>query len=94
MGYQSINPFDNKLCQSFEEITDNQLEEKLAAATACFATWKQTTYAQRAVIVNKAAKLLHEQADHFAHIMTSEMGKRISEAKGEVEVGPSLIPVF
>ncbi len=94
MGYQSINPFDNKLTQSFEEITDKQLEEKLAAATACFATWKQTTYAQRAVIVNKAAKLLLEQTDHFAHIMTSEMGKRISEAKGEVEFSSQILTYY
>ncbi len=94
MGYQSINPFDNRLTQSFEEITDNQLEEKLAAATACFATWKQTTYAQRAVIVNKAAKLLHEQADRLAHIMTSEMGKRISEAKGEIEFSSQILTYY
>jgi succinate-semialdehyde dehydrogenase/glutarate-semialdehyde dehydrogenase len=94
MGYQSINPFDNKLTQSFDEITDKQLEQKLAAATACFATWKHTTYAQRAVIENKAATLLHEQADRFAHIMTSEMGKRISEAKGEVEFSSQILTYY
>lgn len=94
MGYQSVNPFDNKLTKSFEEITDAQLEAKIAAATACFATWRQTTYAQRAVIVSKAAKLLHEQADHLAHIMTSEMGKRISEAKGEVEFSSQILTYY
>jgi succinate-semialdehyde dehydrogenase/glutarate-semialdehyde dehydrogenase len=94
MGYQSVNPFNNKPTKSFEEITDKQLEEKLALATACFETWKHTTYAQRAVIVNKAAKLLHEQADHFAHIMTSEMGKRISEAKGEVEFSSQILTYY
>jgi succinate-semialdehyde dehydrogenase/glutarate-semialdehyde dehydrogenase len=94
MGYQSVNPFDNTLTRSFEDITDRQLEDKLVTATACFATWKQTTYAQRAVIVEKAAKLLLEQADHFAHIMTSEMGKRISEAKGEVEFSSQILSYY
>jgi succinate-semialdehyde dehydrogenase/glutarate-semialdehyde dehydrogenase len=94
MGYQSVNPFDNKLTRSFEEITDKQLEEKLAAATACFATWKHTTYAQRAAIVNKAARLLREQTDHFARIMTSEMGKRIGEAKGEVEFSSQILTYY
>ena len=28
MGYQSVNPFDNKLVKSFEEITGQQLEAK------------------------------------------------------------------
>ncbi len=94
MSYQSVNPFDNTLTKSFDEITDKQLDEKLARATACFATWKHTTYAERAVVVNKAAKLLHEQADHFARIMTSEMGKRIGEAKGEVEFSSEILTYY
>jgi succinate-semialdehyde dehydrogenase/glutarate-semialdehyde dehydrogenase len=94
MGYQSVNPYDNKLTKSFEEITDKQLEQKLATATACFETWKHTSYAERAAVVNKAAKMLHEQADHFARIMTSEMGKRISEAKGEVEFSSEILTYY
>jgi len=94
MGYQSVNPFDNKLVKSFEEITDKQLEEKLSTATACFAAWKNTSYAERAKVVNKAAKLLHEQADQFAHIMTLEMGKRIGEAKGEVEFSSQILTYY
>jgi succinate-semialdehyde dehydrogenase/glutarate-semialdehyde dehydrogenase len=94
MSYQSVNPFDNKLIKSFDEITDQQLEQKLAAATACFARWKHTTYAQRAKIVTKAAELLHAQADRFARIMTLEMGKRISEAKGEVEFSSQILTYY
>jgi succinate-semialdehyde dehydrogenase/glutarate-semialdehyde dehydrogenase len=92
--YQSVNPFDNKLVKSFEEITDEALEQKLAAATTCFAAWKHKSYADRAKIVHKAARLLHEQADHFAHIMTLEMGKRISEAKGEVEFSSDILTYY
>jgi succinate-semialdehyde dehydrogenase / glutarate-semialdehyde dehydrogenase len=62
MSCQSVNPFSNRFGKSFEKITDQQLEEKIAAA-ACFTTWKQTSYAERSKIVNKSAKLLHEQAD-------------------------------
>jgi len=94
MEYQSVNPFDNKFIKSFDEITDKVLEEKIATATQCFATWKQKSYAERAKIVNKAAKLLHDQADHFAHIMTLEMGKRISEAKGEVEFSSQILAYY
>jgi len=94
MGYQTVNPFDNKLVKSFDEITDSQLEAKLAAATARFATWKSTSYAERAVIVNKAAALLHERADHFARIVTLEMGKRIGEAMGEVEFSAQILAYY
>jgi len=94
MTYQSVNPSDGKLFKKFDELTDAQLEAKLVAAETCFETWKTKTYAERAKIVNKAAKLLHEQADHFARIMTSEMGKRISEAKGEVEFSSEILTYY
>jgi len=94
MEYQSVNPFDNKVAKTFEEVTDQDLEAKVKAATACFEIWKHKSYAERATIVSKAAKLLHEQAAAFAHIMTLEMGKRISEAKGEVEFSAQILAYY
>ena len=77
MTYQSLSPFDGVLIKDFADISAVEYESKLAAAQTCFETWRHKTYAERAVVVAKAAKLLHEQADAFAHIMTLEMGKRI-----------------
>jgi succinate-semialdehyde dehydrogenase/glutarate-semialdehyde dehydrogenase len=94
VSYQSVNPFDNKLSQSFEEITDQELEQKIAIATQCFEAWRRTSYADRATVVNKAAKLLRDRADHFARIMTLEMGKRIGEAKGEVEFSSDILTYY
>ncbi len=94
MGYQSINPFNGKLLQTFTELSDAQLEEKIATATACFASWKQKSYAERAIIVNKAAVIMHERADALAHIMTLEMGKRINEARGEVEFSSNILAYY
>jgi succinate-semialdehyde dehydrogenase/glutarate-semialdehyde dehydrogenase len=94
MEYQTVNPFNNKLVKTFDEITDKALEDKIATATSCFATWRRKSYAERAKIVNKAAKLLLEQADQFAKVMTLEMGKRISEAKGEVEFSSQILSYY
>jgi succinate-semialdehyde dehydrogenase/glutarate-semialdehyde dehydrogenase len=94
MTYQSLNPFDGKLIKSFDEITDAEFETKLATAQATYEVWRKTSYAHRAGIIAKAAALLHEQADKFAHIMTLEMGKRISEAKGEVEFSSRILAYY
>ena len=94
MTYQSVNPADGKLLKKFEELTDKELEIKLAAAETCFNTWRHKTYADRAVIVAKAAALLHERADEFARIMTLEMGKRVSEARGEVEFSSNILAYY
>src|SRR5450432_4328581 len=94
MAYQSLNPATGKLLKKFDELTDKQLEDKLATAEKCFKTWKLKTYAERAVIVAKAAVLMHERADELAHTMTLEMGKRISEAKGEVEFSSNILAYY
>jgi succinate-semialdehyde dehydrogenase/glutarate-semialdehyde dehydrogenase len=92
--YQSINPATGKLLKKFESLTDKELETKNAAAAKCFETWRHKTYAERAIIMARAAALLHEKADAFAHIMTLEMGKRISEARGEVEFSSNILAYY
>src|ERR1700678_3267964 len=94
MAYQSLNPATGKLLKKFEELSDKQLEDKLATAEKCFKTWKLKTYAERAVIVAKAAALMHDRVDKLAHTMTLEMGKRISEARGEVEFSSNILAYY
>ena len=94
MTYQSLSPFDGKLIKGFPDITSGEYETKLAKAHACYQTWRHTSYADRAAIIHKASKLLHEQADAFAHTMTLEMGKRISEARGEVEFSARILAYY
>lgn len=94
MTYQSVNPATGKLLKKFEEITDAQLEAKISKASECFAAWRQTSYAERAKIIAKAGSLLHDRADELAAIMTSEMGKRISEARGEVEFSAKIMQYY
>jgi succinate-semialdehyde dehydrogenase / glutarate-semialdehyde dehydrogenase len=94
MTYQSLNPATGKLLKKFEELTDKELESKIAVATTCFETWRRKTYAERAVIVAEAATIMHAKADEFAHTMTLEMGKRINEARGEVEFSANILSYY
>jgi succinate-semialdehyde dehydrogenase/glutarate-semialdehyde dehydrogenase len=94
MTYQSLNPFDGELIKSFEVLGEPQLETKIAAAQTCFETWRHRSYAERAVIIAKAGEILHSRAGEFAHIMTLEMGKRISEARGEVEFSARILAYY
>ena len=94
MTYQSLSPFDGKLIKDFDDINGAEYETKLAAAQTCFETWRHKTYSERAVIIAKAAKLLHDQADAFAHTMTLEMGKRIGEARAEVEFSARILAYY
>jgi succinate-semialdehyde dehydrogenase/glutarate-semialdehyde dehydrogenase len=94
MTYQSINPFDGKLLQSFDSLTDEDLEAKIASAAACFEIWRQTTFAERALIAAKAAAIMRARADEFARPVTLEMGKRIAEARAEVALSADIIDYY
>jgi succinate-semialdehyde dehydrogenase/glutarate-semialdehyde dehydrogenase len=94
MAYQSINPNNGKTLKTFEQLTDKQLDEKLTTAATCFQTWKQKSYAERTVIVAKAAALMRGHVDDFAKLATLEMGKRIDEARGEVNFSANILDYY
>ena len=94
MTYQSINPNTGKLLKSFEQLTEAQLEKSLAAADHCFQSWRHKSYAERAVIVHKAAALMHAQVDDLATLATQDMGKRIDEARGEVNLSAQILAYY
>jgi succinate-semialdehyde dehydrogenase/glutarate-semialdehyde dehydrogenase len=94
MSYQSVNPATGKVQKEFRQITNKQFESALKTATACFATWRLKTYAQRAAVVAKAAAILRARVDDFARPATLEMGKLIAEARGEVELSADILDYY
>jgi len=94
MAYQSVNPNDGKLLKSFEHMSPVELETSLATAETCFQTWKHTSYAERAVVITKAAALLRGHVDDFAVLETLEMGKCINEARGEVTLSADILSYY
>ena len=94
MAYQSINPFNGKTVQTFETVSDSELEDKLAAAACAFQKWRKIGYAERAKIVAKVGELMLTHVDDLARTMTLEMGKRISEARGEVDFSARILSYY
>jgi succinate-semialdehyde dehydrogenase/glutarate-semialdehyde dehydrogenase len=94
MAYQSVNPATGKTLKTFDELTDPQVEKKLAAAAACFETWRRKSYAERAKIVEKAAELIRSNVDRFAVLATTEMGKLIEESRGEVKFSADILSYY
>ena len=94
MTYQSVNPYNGETTKTFEELTDAQVEAAIATAQSCFETWRHKSYAERATVVAKASELMSARIDGLARTMTLEMGKRISEARGEVEFSARILAYY
>lgn len=94
MPYQSVNPYDGKILKTFEELSAQQLEAALQTAEQCFQTWRHTTFTERALIVSKVAALMNAQVDELARLVTLEMGKRIDEARAEVQFSARILAYY
>lgn len=94
VSYQSVNPATGKVHRRFKEISNKQLETALKTASVCFESWRLKTYAQRAVVVSKAAAILRARVDDFAKPVTREVGKLIGEARCEVELSADILDYY
>ncbi len=95
MAYQSTNPYNGKILETFQESTDAQLQAKLACASSCYqGAWRETSFAQRAAVLQRAATILRERSDEFASLITLEMGKLIDQSRGEVALTADIFDYY
>ncbi len=81
----SINPYNNKIIKEYKELTPGEIKSKIENAHIAFLKWKETSFDFRAILMNKAADILQERSEEFAHLMTAEMGKLLRSGKAEAE---------
>ena len=75
MAIATINPATGQLVRSFEPLSNAEIEAKLQLATATFPAFRKLSFAERAVMMNKAAGILESDKKELGRLMTLEMGK-------------------
>jgi len=83
MAIATVNPATGELIKSFEPLSSAQIEIKLQKAIDTFATYRKTSFAERAGWMLKAAGILEREKEVFAKTMTTEMGKTMRSAVEE-----------
>jgi succinate-semialdehyde dehydrogenase/glutarate-semialdehyde dehydrogenase len=94
MPYASVNPYNGESIKSYPELSDEQLEAKIASATECYQSWKTKSYAERGQIIAKAGEIMAANVDLFAKHSTLEMGKLINESRGEVKYSAEILAYY
>lgn len=84
MAIATTSPVTGEVLKKFDELTPDQLEDKLARAAAAAATYRLTTVEQRAQWLRQAADNLEKQADSVSRLIVTEMGKTLRAAQEEV----------
>ena len=94
MAYATTNPYTGKVEKTFREATDAEVNQAIENAHEAFLSWKETSFAERAKIMQKAADILRKDIDAYAKLLTLEMGKIVAEAKFEVEVSAAIFEYY
>ena len=79
-----VNPATEEVVASVPAGSAEDVELAVATAQRALAEWSKTDVETRAGVLAKAADLIHENSKQLATVLTSEQGKPIAEAAGEV----------
>lgn len=85
MVLRSINPTDGEFIASYEETSPGQAERAIERAAEAFELWRTISFEDRLRPMRRAAELLREGKDRYAHLMAVEMGKPLSQGRSEIE---------
>lgn len=78
------NPATGEHITDVVSVSVTEAKQAIKAAAEAFNSWKHTTAVERADILNRWANLLEESREDLAIIMTTEQGKPLAEARGEI----------
>jgi succinate-semialdehyde dehydrogenase/glutarate-semialdehyde dehydrogenase len=84
MAIATTDPRNGEVIKDFDELTPEQLEDKLARAAAAAERYRTTTHEERAGWLRAAADLLDKRTDEVAEMMTLEMGKTKKASVAEI----------
>src|SRR6266550_4404466 len=85
MPIASINPTTGETLKTFTALNQSQIEEKLQRAADIFHSYRRTPFAERELMMLRAADILDSEKHELGRMMTTEMGKPIKGAVQEVE---------
>jgi len=89
-----MNPSTGKMIANVPNGGRFETRQAIEAAEHAFKSWSKLTANDRAQYLLKLRDLMHEYKDELAEIVSLEMGKPITEAKGEVVFAASYLEWF
>jgi succinate-semialdehyde dehydrogenase/glutarate-semialdehyde dehydrogenase len=78
------NPANGDVVDTVPRATSDQVDAAVESASKAFATWRDTPAARRGELVMAGSRQVLEHVEELAHLLTSEQGKPLREARMEV----------
>ena len=83
---ENTNPADTEdVIGTVRRATREEARSAVEAAAESFRAWRSTPAPTRGRIVARAARLMEDDKENLARLLTREEGKTVSEARGELQ---------
>jgi succinate-semialdehyde dehydrogenase/glutarate-semialdehyde dehydrogenase len=88
------NPATGEVIGTIPDCDESDTRAAIDAADAALPAWRATTASERSAILERWHALILENLAELAQIMTTEQGKPLAEAEGEVRYAASFVKWF
>lgn len=82
--FKVLNPFNAEVIAEVADMVRAETKRAIDAAHAAYLLWRDVPAVERAACLRKLASLMEEHAEDLAILLTTEQGKPLSQAQGEV----------
>ncbi|EFG65748.1 NAD-dependent succinate-semialdehyde dehydrogenase [Streptomyces sp. SPB074] len=89
-AYKVVNPATGRTESTFPEATDAEIQDALDRSAEAYRGWRASAAADRAAVLERVAALYAERKDALAALITREMGKPVTQARGEIDITISI----
>ncbi|RAI72468.1 NAD-dependent succinate-semialdehyde dehydrogenase [Pseudomonas fluorescens] len=93
-GIPVVDPATGEYITTVSSCSDQDIENAVEVAGEAFVSWKAKRPAERGAILRAWANLMRSNISDLAVIMSSEQGKPLVEAKGEIQYGAAFLDWF
>ena len=85
-AYKTVNPATGETLKEFPVATAAEVEQALAASHEAYRAWRSGPVEDRAKVMARVAELYLERRDELARLISTEIGKPLAQARGEVKL--------
>ncbi|NJQ07350.1 NAD-dependent succinate-semialdehyde dehydrogenase [Streptomyces lonarensis] len=89
-SYMTLNPATGETVREFPGLDDGAVSGVLSRSESAFADWRATQAAERARHLFRIADAYDTRRDELAELISTEMGKPVKEAVGEVQLAAAI----
>jgi len=83
--FQTINPANEEVLAEIAQAETSDVDAAVEAATKAFRSWRLVPAPIRGEMLFKIGDILKQKKEELARLLTQDMGKVISEARGDVQ---------